>query len=154
MKRALATLVLALLVGAGCASEHHGHGLRRLSSSEIADAKILKITAQVDGSGFIEFTPQTARYHHLNWQPPWDVTFDGEPWQNLEQTPASWSDNGRRLDLARAQIVERKGRDVIALERTEAGFDLYLDDSPNGADRYEVTIAIPWRRTTESQPKD
>jgi len=147
VNRTLATLALALIVGMGCAAEHHWHGSRRLSSSEIADAKILKITAQVDGSGFIEFTPESVQYHHLNWQPPTDVTFDGEPWQNLDQTPASWSDNGRRLDLARAQIVERKGRDVIALERTEAGFDLFLDDSPNGADRYEVTIAIPWRKS-------
>jgi hypothetical protein len=145
VKRFLATLTLVLLTGMGCAGERHWHGSRRLSSNEIADAKILKITALVDGSGFIEFTPQSVHYHHLNWQPPTDVTFDGEPWQNLDQTPASWSDYGRRLDLARAQIVERKSRDVIALERTEAGFNLFLDDSPNGSDRYEVTIAIPWR---------
>jgi len=152
VKRSLATLALALLVGMGCVSEHHGHGVRRLSSSDIADAKILKISAQVDGSGLIEFTPLSVRYHHLNWQPPVEVTFDGEPWQDLDQTPASWSDSGRQLDLARAQILERKGRDVIALERTEAGFDLYLDDSPNGADQYEVTIAIPWRKTERKNP--
>ncbi|HWC59517.1 MAG TPA: hypothetical protein VHC44_07460, partial [Verrucomicrobiae bacterium] len=89
-------------------------------------------------------------YHHLNWQPPTDVTFDGEPWQNLDETPLSWTDYARRLDLSRAQIVERKGRDVVALERTEAGFEIFLDDSPNGSDRYEVTIAIPWRRTNEN----
>jgi hypothetical protein len=153
VKRSLATLGLALLVGMGCASEHHRHGSRRLSSSEIADAEILKISALVDGSGFIEFTPQSVRYHHLNWQPPVDVTFDGEQWQNLDQTPTSWSDNGRQLDLSRAQIVQRKGRDVIALERTEAGFDLYLDDSPNGSGQYEVTIAIPWRKALRNIPK-
>jgi len=147
VKRSLATLALLLLLSAGCAGEHHWHGARRLSSSEIADARILKISALVDGSGFIEFTPQSVRYHHLNWQPPVDVTFDGEQWQNLDQTPTSWSDNGRQLDLSRAQIVQRQGRDVIALERTEAGFDLYLDDSPNGSGQYEVTIAIPWRKT-------
>jgi hypothetical protein len=147
VNRSLATLALVVVMVMGCATEHHSHGPRRLSSREIADAKIIKISAQVDGSGFIEFTPESVHYHHLNWQPPTDVTFDSEPWQNLDQTPASWSDNGRRLDLARAQIVERKGRDVIALERTEAGFEIYLDDSPNGADRYEVTIAIPWRKT-------
>ena|GEM_PF-3197252 len=147
MKRTLTTLALLLLLSAGCAGEHHWHGARRLSSSEIADARIFKISALVDGSGFIEFTPQSVRYHHLNWQPPVDVTFDGEQWQNLDQTPANWSDDGRMLDLARAQIVQRQGRDVIALERTEAGFDLYLDDSPNGSGQYEVTIAIPWRKT-------
>jgi hypothetical protein len=47
------------------------------------------------------------------------------------------------LDLHKATIVQRKGRDTIALERTTAGFDLYLNDSPNGAADYEVTISIP-----------
>jgi len=100
----------------------------------------------VDGSGYFEFTPVSVTYHHLNWGLPTEVTFDGEPWQNLDTTPPGWTDNGRRLDLSRAQIIERKGRDVIALEKTEVGFDLYLCDSPNGDDRYEVTIAIPWRK--------
>jgi hypothetical protein len=125
---------------------YQGHMARRLDSREIAAAKILKISANVDGSGVMEFTPFSAQYHHLNWQPPTDVVCDGEPWTNLDQSPASWTDNARQLDLSRAQIVERKGRDVIALERTEAGFNLYLDDSPGGADQYEVTIAIPWRK--------
>jgi len=124
----------------------HGYGALRLSSAEIADAKILKITADVDGSGFFTFTPVSASYHHLNWQPPTNVSFDGEPWSDLNKTPAAWADYGRELDLARAQIVERKGRDVIALEKTEGGFDLYLCDSPGGADQYEVSIAIPWRK--------
>jgi hypothetical protein len=139
-------LILAFLLGGCCVGNHHGRAVRRLDSREIAEAKILKITAQVDGSGVFEFTPFSAQYHHLNWQPPVQVTIDGEPWVSLDETPASWTDNARKLDLSRAQIVERKGRDVIALERTEAGFNLYLDDSPGGDDRYEVTIAIPWKR--------
>ena len=144
MKLSITTLVL--LVGGCCSEGRHGHGARLLNSGEIAEAKIVKISADVDGSGFIEFTPVSMRYHHLNWQPLANVTLDGEPWQNLDETPASWTDNGKRLDLSRAQIVERKGRDVIALERTDAGFELFLDDSPGGSDRYEVTIAIPRRK--------
>jgi hypothetical protein len=130
---------------------HHGCGERWLNSSGIAEAKIVKLTAEVDGSGFFEFTPVSARYHHLNWQPPTAVTLDGEPWTELDQTPPAWTDNGRQLDLSRAQIVERKGRDVVALEKTEAGFDLYFCDSPGGADPYKVTIAIPWRRSKAGQ---
>ena len=39
-----------------------------------------------------------------------------------------------------------EGRDVIALEHTPDGFDLYLSDSPNSGAEYDVTIAIPRRR--------
>ena len=91
------------------------------------------------------FTRGSVRYEHSSWSPPVDVTFDGEPWTNLDQTPSTWRDPGSRLDLARAWIASRKGRDVIALEPTAGGFDLYLCDSPNGAADYEVTIAIPRR---------
>jgi hypothetical protein len=139
-------LALAFLLGGCCVGNRHGRAVKGLDSREIADAKILKISAEVDGSGVFEFTPFSAQYHHLNWQPPVQVTIDGEPWVSLDETPASWTDNARKLDLSRAQIVERRGRDVIALERTEAGFDLFFDDSPGGADHYEVTIAIPWRK--------
>jgi hypothetical protein len=73
------------------------------------------------------------------------VTFDGEAWTDLNQTPAGWSELSRQLNLAHARIVSRSGRDVIALEPTAEGFDLYLNDTPNGAADYSVTIAIPRR---------
>lgn len=146
MRNYSTALFLALFASGCCVGNQHGHSLRRLDSRQISEAQILKISAEVDGSGFFAFTPFSANYHHLSWQPPTSVTFNGEPWTNLDQTPPGWADNGPRLDLSRAQIVERKGRDLIALEHTEAGFDLYLGDTPNGADRYEVTIAIPRRK--------
>jgi hypothetical protein len=146
MKFYLKALLLALIAGGCCAGRHEGYLVRRLDSRQISEAQILKISAEVDGSGFFEFTPVSASYHHLNWEPPTAVTFDGEPWADLDQTPPGWADNGPRLDLSRAQIVERRGRDVIALEHTEVGFDLYLGDTPNGSDHYEVTIAIPRRK--------
>jgi hypothetical protein len=120
-------------------------GKLETSAGDSADApvKLLRITANVDGSGRIVFTSQGVRYEHLNWSPPVDVTFDGEPWSQLDQTPAGWCDLSGKLDLSRAWIVKRAGRDVIALEQTPKGFDLYLCDSPNGSADYEVTIAIP-----------
>jgi hypothetical protein len=110
-----------------------------------APVKLLRITANVDGSGRIIFTRQSVRYEHKNWSPPTDVTFDGKPWSRLDETPSGWRRFSRGLDLSRAWTVERKGRDVIALEQTPKGFDLYLCDSPNGSADYEVTIAIPRR---------
>jgi hypothetical protein len=118
-----------------------------LRAGEAADVqpKLLHISALVDGSGRIVFTRHSVRYEHKHWSRPVSVMFDGEPWQNIGLTPSSWDNLAGQLDLSRAWIVKRKGRDMIALEQTPDGFDLYLCDSPNGAAPYEVTIAIPRR---------
>ena len=115
------------------------------SENDIMDAqpKLLRITATIDGSGRIIFTRDGVRYEHKHWDRPENVVFDGEPWPNLSRTPAAWAEVARHLDLSKAWIVKRKGRDVIALEHTPVGFDLYLCDSPNGAAEYEVLLAIP-----------
>jgi len=110
-----------------------------------AQPKLLRISAVIDGSGRLIFTNQHVRYEHKHWALPAEVLFDGEPWTELRETPAPWTDYRERLDLSRAWIVTRSGRDLVALEPTADGFDLYLSDSPNGAATYEVTIAIPRR---------
>ena len=110
-----------------------------------AQPKLLRISGRIDGSGKITFTREHARYHHKHWAPPTKLLLDGEPWTKLNQTPAAWSEIGKGLDLSKARIVKRKGRDTIALEFIPDGFDLYLNDSPNGAGDYEVIIAIPRR---------
>ncbi len=111
-----------------------------------AQPMLIKITAMVDGSGRIVFTRDGAHYEHKTWDEPTEVTFGGEPWTDLSATPAAWSQAVAHLDLTKAWIVKRKGRDTIALELTPDGFDLYLCDAPNGASLYEVTLAIPRRR--------
>ena len=111
-----------------------------------AQPKLLHISGRVDGSGRIIFTPKTVHYEHKHWRRPNHVLFDGEPWTKLDRTPAPWRDFGDRLDLSKAWIVKRKGRDVIALEHTPDGFDLYLCDSPNGGADYAVTLAVPRRK--------
>ena len=111
-----------------------------------AQPKLLRIACRVDGSGRVVFTRERVHYEHKHWRRPDHVLFDGEPWTNLGQTPVPWTDYGHVLDLSKAWIVKRKGRDVISLEHTPDGFDLYLSDSPNGAGDYAVTIAIPRRR--------
>lgn len=110
-----------------------------------AQPKLLRISGRFDGSGRITFQRESVRYVHKHWGQPKAVLFDGEPWTKLGRTPAAWRDFGARLDLSKARIVKRQGRDVIALEHTPDGFDLYLSDSPNGAADYTVTIAIPRR---------
>ncbi|HEY3898698.1 MAG TPA: hypothetical protein VGM54_08805 [Chthoniobacter sp.] len=107
--------------------------------------KLLRIAGTVDGSGRIVFTQDSVHYEHKYWAGPTDMTFDGKSWENLSETPAGWQRIAAQYDLSKAHIIERDGRDVIALELTSSGFDLYLCDSPEGADHYEVVIAIPSR---------
>lgn len=150
-------LTTAVLLAVATAGGHAAPPAKRSAVSEPADVtqayedamaaqpKLLRITCRLDGSGRITFTPKNVRYQHKHWRPPNHVLFDGEPWIKLDQTPVPWRDLSGRLDLSKARIVQRKGRDVIALEHTPDGFDLYLCDSPNGGDEYAVTIAIPRR---------
>jgi hypothetical protein len=118
--------------------------------SQRAQPKLLRISGQFDGSGKFVFTRDAVRYVHKHWARPADVFFDGEVWAQLERTPAPWRDYGDRLDLTKAWVAKREGRDVIALEHTAEGFELYIADSPNGAAEYAVTVAIP-RTGSKSQ---
>ena len=111
-----------------------------------AQPKLLHISARVDGSGRMVFNSKSVRYEHKHWRQPNHVLFDGEPWIKLDRTPVPWRDFGDRLDLSKARIVKRSGRDMIAIEHTPDGFDLYLCDSPNGGSDYSVTLAIPRRK--------
>ena len=134
----------------GCATRQHAGGdnppgLVENNDSGDAPVKLLQITANVDGSGRMVFTSRDAHYEHKYWSSPTQVTFNGHPCNELTHSPAGWRRFSKGLDLSRAWIVKRQGRDVIALESTPAGFDLYLCDSPNGSADYAVTIAIPGR---------
>lgn len=131
---------------AGCASNHVRHTEHREHvrvKSAFHNVRLLRITANVDGSGRMLFSPERVSYEHFNWQLPSDVTINGRPWPNLNESPADWPEFSRGLDLRQARVVSREGRDVIALEITPDGFAVYLCDSPNGAGPYEMTIAIP-----------
>ncbi len=110
-----------------------------------AQPRLIRITAVVDGSDKISFARNWTKYEHRQWSPLQDVTFEGSSWSDLTKTPPAWLEMADRLDLSRAWIVKRQGRDMIALEHTLEGFDLYLCDSPNGSSSFEVTIAIPQR---------
>jgi hypothetical protein len=108
-----------------------------------AQPKVFKISATIDGSGRMIVTRQKVKYEHKHWGPPADVRFGAVAWSDLDETLPGWSEESAQLDLTKARIIERKGRDVVALETTLDGFDLYFSDSPDGAGRYDVTISIP-----------
>lgn len=137
-------VIAACLACSSCASRPRG--LPQISMNQSVEKETtVRISATVDGSGRFIFTPNAVRYVHKSWKPPTDVQFNGEPWADLKQTPMRWPHIAEMLDLSRARLVERKGRDTIALEHTPEGFDLYFCDAPNGASAYAATIAIPKR---------
>jgi len=143
---ALFVAIAACLACSSCATAPRQKDGAKTGTSQSAEpATMVRISAMVDGSGRFIFTPSDLRYAHKQWAPPEAVKFNGEPWTNLDQTPKMWPHIAEMLDLSRARLVERKGRDVIALEHTSEGFDLYFCDSPNGASAYSATIAIPRR---------
>lgn len=107
--------------------------------------KLLRLSALIDGSGVFVFTRDDVRYQHKSWGRPEKVTFNGNHWNHLDRTPDGWRYWAAEVDLTRARIIERQGRDVIALEHTADGFDLYFSDAPNKSAPYSVTIAIPRR---------
>jgi hypothetical protein len=103
----------------------------------------ITLSATIDGSERFIFTRDTAWDDHGRWGPPKDVLFNEVPWEDLSQAPEGWVEMARQLDLTRASIITRKGRDIVALEHTTEGFDLYFADTQMGAGKYSVTVSIP-----------
>jgi len=103
----------------------------------------LSFSATIDGSERFIFTRDHVWNEHGQWDPPSRVMFNGTPWTDLSQPPPGWTEFVDGLDLAGARLATREGRDVIALETTEKGFELLFADTFMGAGKYAVTIEIP-----------
>jgi len=104
---------------------------------------IVTLTALIDGSDRFVFTRDGLHDEHGRWASPANVFFNGEPWDDLSQTPLAWLALAPQLDLSRARISSREGRDMIALERTADGFDIVFADTQMGAANYSVSISVP-----------
>ena len=118
----------------------HSDRLERETGDQVTE---LTFSAVIDGSDRFIFTPDAAWNDHSTWNPPRNVMLNGEPWNDLTLPPVNWAETAKDLDLTRARIATRNGRDVIALEHTADGFDLYFVDNPPGSATYEITILVP-----------
>ncbi len=103
----------------------------------------ITLTATIDGSDRFVFTPGSATNRHAAWGSPRNVFFNDAPWPDLSKSPLGWVEMSRKLNLARAALLTREGRDVISLEHTAAGFEVVFADTQIGAGSYKVTILIP-----------
>lgn len=126
-------------------------GFLRLPSSQEVHASPttgtveLILSATIDGSDRFIFTRTNVVNEHGRWNPPKDVMLNGVLWFDLAQPPERWTEFAAPLNLVRAAIVSREGRDIIALEPAADGFDLCIADTQMGASPYSVTIRIPRR---------
>lgn len=102
----------------------------------------ITISGFIDGSDQFHFSPGKIAWTHKHWKAPTEMTFAGSRWTNLDRAPQAWV-NMKNLDLSKARVIKRTGRDTVALEKTNNGFILFFCDSPNGGDHYSITIAIP-----------
>jgi formylglycine-generating enzyme required for sulfatase activity/serine/threonine protein kinase len=106
------------------------------------EEQTLVLSMIADGSGVFTFRRNAAVYKHKHWTAPTDVRINGNRWENLSETPPEWLRFARSINPVVARIVAKEGRDSIALESSEDGFDLYVCDSPNGGAPYTVTIGF------------
>ena len=119
------------------------HSTQEAAARPARNAAELTLSGTFDGSDRFIFTRENVVNERGRWGAPKDVLFNGVPWPDLTQPPEGWLEFAAPLDLTRAVITARQSRDIIALESTAEGFDLYFADTQMGAGQYSVTVSIP-----------
>lgn len=104
--------------------------------------KNLTISAKVDGSGKFIIKKDQITYTHLHWGKPENVLIDGKKWENLDEPFKISKEFSGAINLQKAKVLKKKGRDVVAMEKDDDSLVVYFDDSPNGSDEYEIVIAL------------
>ena len=99
----------------------------------------LNFSARIDGSDVLNITPSGAQWIHKSWQWPARVTLNGNSYDphtlpSLEQMGLA------AADLSSAEVTERTGRDIIALEKTGTGIAIHFSDAEGGAAMYSMRI--------------
>ena len=106
---------------------------------------IFHFKGTVDGSDRILMSREGVLWEHAHWGwPEGSVTVNRKKWNPQQKNYLTTTGTTRFLPEVysfEAVSLERiKGRDVVALERTNNALVVYLDDTPVGADEYEFKI--------------
>jgi hypothetical protein len=120
---------------------------------------VFHFKGRVDGSDKIFITREGATWEHVNWgYPPEPVSINDTQWNPAEKSylttigPVKFLPESFSLDSVDLEVIE--GRDVVALERTNDGLMVYLDDTPGGPGQYDFKInfhpAVP--KPTRARP--
>jgi hypothetical protein len=105
----------------------------------------LEIVAAIDGSDELRITRDGLSWSHKQWSWPENVTINGHPWDPHDDLKwdvlgAAPVDDTSPVKLAR--IVDRDGRDTLAVESDPGGVTVYYADTLEGADTYTVKIEL------------
>lgn len=106
----------------------------------------------VDGSDRILITRDGALWEHAHWGwPDGAVTVNRTQWDPQQKNYLTTAGAVKYLpecfSLETVDLERIKGRDVVALERTNNALIVYLDDTPGGAGEYEFKIHFHAART-------
>lgn len=110
-----------------------------------ADEAVFHFKGVVDGSDQIVITRQGAWWQHVNWGwPDGAVTVNATRWnpseKNFLTTTGAVPFLPENYSLTAVSLEKLEGRDVVALERTNSGLVVYLNDTPPEAAPYEFKI--------------
>jgi hypothetical protein len=101
----------------------------------------LEVRATIDGSDVLNITPDGAAWTHLYWDVPSRITFNGKHTSPAAKT--SLEQLGlNQADLSSATVVSRRGRGLVALDKTAAGIAIHFDDPDGGAGAYQILISF------------
>ena len=120
---------------------------------------VFHFKGMVDGSDRILITRDGAFWEHAHWDwPEGAVTVNGAQWNPREKNYLTSAGAAKFLpehfSLEAVDLERIKGRDVVALERTNNALIVYLDDTPVGAGEYEFKIHFHPARTKPAPARD
>jgi hypothetical protein len=111
---------------------------------------VLYIRGQLDGTDKIIVTRDGAVWEHVSWDwPQSPVWFNDIQWLPREKNIIAASETAGFLsetaDFSSARLERIRGRDIIAMERSEQGLAIHVGDTLAGADDYEFRVHLPLR---------
>jgi len=106
-----------------------------------SDPFYVNVDANIDGSDSLTISASGSVWNHRSMDLPSDVRINQMPW-DVAAHP-NRSDLGLHgVNFSSAIVVQRSGRDTVALERTDSSLTIYFDDAPDGPGRYHIEIAL------------
>lgn len=106
---------------------------------------VLEIAADIDGSDELHLTKDGLSWTHKQWDWPSTVKVNGREWdphEELKWEAIGAEPVGEDQVVKLSRIVNRDGRDTIAVESQADGVTIYFADTPGGADAYMVKVEL------------
>ena len=111
---------------------------------------VLRLRARIDGSDECTITREGATWTHKAWDWPPSVEINEIKWVPAESNVLQNAGPTRfvppRVDFARARVLSRSGRGVVACESSPEGLRIVFADVDGGSDVHEIAIELPTRR--------